>query len=218
MRMQLATRLVVLLAVAALGACNGGSMLAPTSGQSANSVASLLSANGPRPCKGQSTTSLYSSTSSKLESKRAALCIPAFAGFGGALNYPGAHPPVSVVVTSSTTNYNHLIPTLGKGKPLFFLQIATSAGTNFGTTVSDSVGLESTSLVAGKSYDIFGEAKLAGVAGIIVPFAACKATASKGKTGGEITDIGSRMEGAKLTTPATIYLEVYPKRKSNSAC
>jgi hypothetical protein len=193
-------------------------MVAPVPGQAAMSVASLESANGPSPCKGQSTTSLYSGASSKLESKRSALCIPAFAGFGGALDYPGAHPPVSVVVTSSTTNYNHLIPMLGKGKPLFLLQIATSASTSFGTKVSDSVGLESKSLLPGKSYDVYGEAKLGGVAGIIVPFTACEATASKGKYGGDITDIGTRMEGAKLTNSATIYLEVYPKRKSNGAC
>lgn len=215
MTMLIATRVIVLLASLALGACTGA---APMPGQSAMGAAGAESAAGPKLCKRQSTTSLYATRSARFASKASVLCIPAFDGFGGTLAYPGAHPAVSVIVTSSTKNYNHLIPTLGKGKPLFFLQVATSASTNFGTKVSDSGGLESKALVAGKSYEVYGQAKLGGVAGIIIPFAACEATASQGKYGGEITDLGSRMVGANLTAPATIYLEVYPRRKSNTAC
>jgi hypothetical protein len=218
MRMSIATRFIVLLALLGLAACTGGSVATPMPAQGVPAAVREESAAGPKPCKGQSTTSEYATGSARFGSRKSAFCIPAFDGFGGKLAYPGAHPAVSVIVTSSTKNYNHLIPKLGKGKPLFLLQIATSASTKFGTKVSASGGLESKKLVAGKSYDVYGQARLAGVAGIIVPFAACEATASQGKYGGEIANLGSRLAGANLTTTATIYLEVFPGRTSNSAC
>ena len=83
-------------------------------------------ASGPAPCTGQSTTSLFASTpAAALQSKAKALCIPAFDGFGGTMEYPPARPSITAALTASTTNYNQQLPALGKkGKPIYYLQVA----------------------------------------------------------------------------------------------
>ena len=57
---------------------------------------------GPAACKGQKTTKKYSSVAETLLGKDASLCIPTFAGLGGALAYPAAKPSGKVTVT-----FNH---------------------------------------------------------------------------------------------------------------
>jgi hypothetical protein len=210
-----ALRALPYLAAFALAACAGSGPAQIPPGSSSVALSSESSAAAS--CRGQATTTKFASAAEKLSDRRGMLCIPAFGGFSGKMAYPAAHPAVDATVTSSTSDYNTMIPKLGKGKPVFILQIVTSDATNFGATTLSGGGLESKTLAPGKSYDVYGEALFGGQAIIIVPLAACKATAVKATGGGVIADLGSRLENAKFTGGATIYLEVYPA-SNLSAC
>jgi len=193
----------------ALAACAGHS----TTVLPAPGAMSLVRPDAAIPtCKGQTTSTEYATGSpTKLKSHNTHGCIPAFGGFGGSLHYPAASPAVSATFTSSTTNYNNLLPVLSKGKPVFYLQIATTAPTAFASTYKASGGLMSNAFKPGKTYYVFGQAKLGGVAGIMIDFTPCRATAVKVKAGGALTNLGTLLEGQNIAGSANIVIEVYKK-------
>lgn len=173
----------------------------------------------PAPCKGQTTSSEYATSKpARLKSSNTHACIPAFAGFGGSLHYPAATPAVPSTMTSSTTNYNSMLPVLSKGKPIFYLQITTTAATAFASTYTASGGLTSKAIKPGKTYYVYGQAKLGGVAGIMITFAPCRATAVKVKHGGAIANLGTVLESQNLSGSANIVIEVYPKGHVTATC
>lgn len=173
----------------------------------------------PAPCQGQATSTEYATSKpGKLKSRNTHACIPAFAGFGGSFHYPAATPAVAATMTSSTTNYNHLLPALSKGKPIFYLQIATTAPTAFASTYKASGGLVSKAIKPGKTYYVFGQAKLGGVAGIMLTFTPCRVTAVKAKHGGAIAGLGTVLESQNITNSANIVIEVYPKGHVTASC
>lgn len=197
-------------------ACAGQSnMVPPPAGTSA-----AVSSNAvPAPCTGQTTSTEYATSKPlKLKSRNTRACIPAFGGFGGSLHYPAATPAVSATFTSSTTNYNSLLPALSKGTPIFYLQIATTAPTAFASTYKASGGLTSKSIKPGKTYFVYGQAKLGGVAGIMIDFTPCKATAVKVKGGGAIANLGTLLVGQNIGGSASIVIEVYPKGHVAAKC
>ena len=71
----------------------------------------------------------YATDEESFSTKGGALCIPAFGGLGGALTYPPANPSAGVGLVSSTSDYNHELPQLHRGTPIFFLQLAIKNGT-----------------------------------------------------------------------------------------
>jgi hypothetical protein len=198
-----------------LAACSGRAALLPA--QQLTAPARVDAA--PAPCKGQTTSTEYAiSKPGKLKSRNTHACIPAFAGFGGSFHYPAATPAVPATTTSSTMNYNKMLPALSKGKPIFYLQIATTAATEFASTYKASGGLESKAIKPGKTYDVYGQAKLGGVAGIMITFTPCRATAIKAKHGGAIAKLGTVLEGQNVTSSANIVIEVYPKGHVKATC
>jgi hypothetical protein len=210
---------VSLLAAAALSACSGLSGSVPPSPNAASPAASRPAANPP-PCSGQSTTSEYATSETQtVASKPASMCVPAFGGFGGTIQLPAAKPSITATATTSTTNYNQTLPSLGKkGKPLLYLQLVTSATTAFGKKFKSSGGLAGKSLKTGNDYTVYGEAKLAGVAGITMTFTPCVAKASAGKYGGVISGIGSLLAAQRIDTPAVMYFEIYRGKHAAATC
>lgn len=211
--------IAILSATLALTACGGGSN-APLPSANTQSAA-MAKASGPAPCPGQSTTSLYASTpAAAFQSKAEALCIPAFDGFGGTMEYPAATPSITAAFTSSTTNYNQQLPALRKkGKPIFYLQAQMSGNTAFGHNLRAKGGLTSAKLVAGDSYTLYGEGISGGIVHFIVNFNPCVATAKSGKNGGVIPAFGRLLAGQKLTNGAmTIYFEVYKGKLTAQPC
>lgn len=199
-----------------LAACagHGGAML--PAGQS---VAVVRIDGAPSACAGQMTSSEYAiSKPAKLKSRNTHACIPAFGGFGGSLHYPSATPAVSATFTSSTTSYNGLLPALGIGKPMFYLQIATTAPTAFASAYKAAGGLISKSIEPGKSYNVYGQAKLGGVAGVMIDFTPCRDSAIKVKGGGALTHLGSVFEGQNISGSANIVIEIYPKGHVSATC
>ncbi|HTX59868.1 MAG TPA: hypothetical protein VMH02_09330 [Verrucomicrobiae bacterium] len=200
-------------AVVLVAGCAGrsGGPLVP-SGFAPNVAPAAASAAVPKACKGQKTTATYASLTQTLSGKGGSLCIPASGGFGGTIYYPGASPSVKLGLTSSATNYKHL-PLLGKGKPIFYLQLALSGATTFGTKVSAGGGLTGKAIVAGKVYTAVGEAT---VDGFSVPFTPCYVTATKGAYGGVIGGLGTLLKSQSAPAAATGLVEIYPGKQSNA--
>jgi hypothetical protein len=140
-----------------------------------------------------------------LSTKGRSLCIPAFGGFGGSINYPSAKPSVQLTITASTTDYDHQ-QKLGKGAPLVYLQLALAGATTFGFHVKAGGGFTGEKLVAGKTYTVFGRAVLHHIP---FNFRPCYEVASKGKYGGGvITRIGTLLKGVNLPGAATGLIEI----------
>jgi hypothetical protein len=126
---------------------------------------------------------------------------------------------VTATSTSSTTNYNQTLPSLQrKGKPLLYLQVVTSAPTLFGKKIKPTGGLDGKSLKPGNTYTVYGEAKLAGVAGITMLFTPCVAKASKGKYGGLISGIGTLLVSQNVNSQAVMYFEIYSGNHAKTPC
>ncbi|HEY2473174.1 MAG TPA: hypothetical protein VGI19_00085 [Candidatus Cybelea sp.] len=178
------------------------------------SAASIAPDALPPSCKGQKTTKQYASVSEQLLSKGGSLCVPAFGGFGGSIKYPPANPSVKLGLTSSTTNYDHL-PNLGKGSPIFYLQLAISGGTTFGQNVRAGGGLTSQQIDPGEPYTIYGQAV---VHHIPFNFGPCYAVATKGKYGGVLGGVGTLLKGARVPVAATAVLEIYAGQQTNKEC
>ncbi|HTU83612.1 MAG TPA: hypothetical protein VMF61_15895, partial [Candidatus Acidoferrales bacterium] len=140
----------------------------------------------------------------------------AIGGFGGTIQYPSAKPSVTMTLTSSTTNYAKLPPIAGaKGKAIFYLQLAISGKTSFGTNTQAGGGLASKKIVAGKTYTAFG---VADVDGFSVPFTPCYAVAVKSSYGGQIGGLGTLLKGQNVPVPASGYIEIYPGKQASGKC
>ena len=200
---------------ASLAACSGpaATTLPPESAAFARPHAA------PKACKGQTTTSEYASTTGvKFKAHNAHACIPAFGGFGGTLRYPAAAPGVGATLTSSTKNYNNMLPVLSKGKPIFYLQIATTAATDFAASYKASGGLTSKAIKPGKTYYVYGQSKINSVASPITDFTPCRTTAVTAAGGGALPNLGTPLEGQNVPGSANIVIEVYEKGSATAPC
>lgn len=215
------TPIALLAATLALSAC-GGNSNAPLPSAITQS-APMAAESVPKPCTGQSTTSLFATSSAvTLESKSKLQCIPAFGDFGGTIALPPSRPTVTATFISSTTNYNQQLAPLAKtGKPIFYLQFQTSAGNTFGKSVRGGDGLVGKKLIAGHPYTIYGQATTGsgGVLHLIINLGPCSTTAVSGKDGGTISGIGKLLKGQKLTNgPSTIIYEIYAGERVTQPC
>jgi hypothetical protein len=168
----------------------------------------------PPSCKGQKTTKQYASLTETLRTQGGKLCVPAFGGFGGSVEYPSADPSVKMKLISSTSNYDKM-PALGPGKPIFYLQLAISGGTYFGTNEPAGGGLAAKKIVPGDSYTAFGEAT---IDGFTVKFTPCYIVAKKSPYGGVIGGIGSLLKSQDVPAAATGVIEIYPGKHAGGKC
>jgi hypothetical protein len=218
--------IAVLAATASLAGCgvhSGGLVPSPTQAGSQYALttvhplaAGFVSPNAVPPnCKGQTTTKQYASDKEKFETKGGSICIPAFRGLGGSVTYPPANPSVSVSLISSTTNYNHKLPSLHKGAPVFYLQVSIPSGTSFGQNAPAGGGLTGNPIKAGSSYTAYGQAV---VFGIKFKFTPCYAVATKGKYGGVIGGVGTLLKGQSVPGAAAGVIEIYSGKSATSKC
>ena len=209
---------LAVLAAALLPACAQHGMMLPSTsfspgfGGAAQPLA--LPDLTPPTCKGQKTTKQYASLTVTLSTKGGMFCIPAFGGFGGSVRYPSANPSVKLQLISSTKNYNHQ-PKLGNGTAIFYLQLAISSGTTFGTNLPAGGGLSSKRLVPGKPYTAFGQAV---IFSIPVSFTPCYTIATKGKYGGVIGGLGTLLKGQYVPVAAKGVIELYSGKQAGGKC
>lgn len=204
-----------LAAAALLTACaQHGALPSASSPQGFAAQTRILPDRHPPKCKGQQSTMQYASLTETLSTKGGKVCIPEFGGFGGSVTYPPANPSVSLGLTSSTTNYDNM-PELGTGTAIFYLQLAISGKTGFGSKAPAGGGLTSKKIVAGKPYTAYGQAVFYGIK---FGFGPCYATATKGKFGGVIGGIGTLLEGESVPGKASAVIEVYSGQQSSTQC
>jgi hypothetical protein len=130
------------------------------------------------------------------------------------VKYPGANPSVKLTITSSTTNYDHM-PELGQGTAVFYMQLALSGGTTFGSTGTAGGGLTSQQIIAGNPYTAYGQAK---AFGIKKNFGPCYAIAKQGKYGGVIGGIGSLLKGQNIPFAVNGIIEIYSGKQTRTKC
>lgn len=198
-------------ALAAGCAQRGGSMLpsAPLARQ--NLIAPDVN---PPACKGQVKTKQFASLTVTLSNKAGSFCVPEFGGFGGTIEYPSANPPVKLKLISSTKDYNHE-PQLGDGTAIFYLQLALSGATSFGSKVKAGGGLTAKQIVPGKPYTAYGQAV---ISGFKFDFGPCYAIATKGKYGGVIGGVGALLKGRSIPLAGSGVIEIYSGNQGGGKC
>jgi hypothetical protein len=170
--------------------------------------------SGPPSCRGQKSTKNYSSLTVTLSTRGGSLCIPEYGGFGGSVKYPGANPSVKLQLISSTTNYDHL-PELGQGTAIFYLQLALSGATQFGSHVKAGGGLTAKEILPGMPYSAYGQAT---ISGFTLKFGPCYSVATKGKYGGVIGAIGTLLKGVTIPVAAKGIIELYSGKQTSTKC
>ncbi len=170
---------------------------------------------GPPACKGQQTTQQYASITETLLTAGGKLCIPAFGGLGGSVKYPPANPSTSISLTSSTTNYNHKLPSLHSGTPIFYLQLSVKGSTSFGNAVKAGGGLTGKPILPGSAYTAYAQAK---IDGFPINFKPCYAVATHGKYGGVLGGVGSLLKGQSVPAGAAGVIEIYPGKSTGDQC
>jgi hypothetical protein len=215
----LARAISALFFVASLAACAGNSTIVPSAQLLAPQSLSPTVAV-PGPCAGQATRQKYASITEALGSRGGILCIPAFRGFGGSLQYPAAKSSNEAGLISSTTDYNKNLPRLGTGSPMFYLQISTSGAASFGKRPATGGGLEGQTIKPGQTYTVYSRATLGGI--ISAGSSACYVKAKTNAFGGAIGGLGAVFKFSTVTGigPQTFQalIEVYPGKQVKSKC
>ncbi len=168
----------------------------------------------PAPCNGQMTYQQYATVEDMLQTTGGVACVPAFGKFGGKVAYPNLSPSISVLIITSTTNYDNM-PSLGSGTPILYIQLATSGGTTFGTQIPSGGGLLGSKIVPSKTYTAFGQAV---VDGIKVDLGPCYAIAAKSIYGGKLNGIGTLLKGQNIPARANGVVEIYPGKQAANQC
>jgi hypothetical protein len=151
--------------VALFSGCAGGSTAIPPQAVSIPPALAGIGWNAsvpdvavPPKCKGQKNTKDYATVATQniKEITGSSVCVPAFGGWGGGLQFPGTYNVgYTVSLTSSTKTYNGgLFPPAGSQTPIFYLQIAFSGFPGFYPTLPKGKPLESTHISANKPYTI----------------------------------------------------------------
>lgn len=173
----------------------------------------------PPKCKGQKQTKYYATVATQgiKEVKGSSVCVPAFGGWGGALQFPGTYNAAyTVSLTSSTKTYKGgLFPPGGSQTPIFYLQFAFSGFPGFYPSLPKGGPLESTHLAAGKPYTIDVREYFYGLGWS--PVGECYQTAKKTKNGNGIPGAGTLFEKVTFLEMKGI-LEVFKGELVSNKC
>lgn len=177
-----------------------------TAAPSPTATPTSVPTSGAQACSGQTTTGTSAAATETLATAGGSLCIPAFGSFGGTIVYPTVSTSISATLTSSTTNIAGY-PALSSGTPIFYLQLALSGATTFGTGTTAGGGLTSTSIIPGQTYSVFGQATIFGITAALTP---CVTTATDGANAtGTISGLGTVLKGQSVPAAAMGLLEIY---------
>ncbi len=190
--------------------------------QKQDSAGTLVANSKLGTCSGQSTTTQFATAPSVTLSKKkpTSLCIPTFGGFAGSIGAPPVTATTSVVLTSSTINYNKTLQSLAKGKPLFYVQISIPGALTFGSQDAPAGVLVGKSLIAGKQYTAYGSFESNSPNHSYGTLGPCSAIASKGKSGDFISGLSSLLLDPALPQGfyGTILIEVFPRSRTSTKC
>jgi len=194
--------LISALALGLLAGCAGQSTLAPLPANlgSTDTLARLWAdvpdVSPPQKCNGQKTTQFYAEMAKEvLKAGGGSLCVPAFKGWGGALQYPrqyGSYTYTVKLVSSVTAYKGAMLPPRGTKKPMFYLQIGFNSFPGFYPTLPKGAPLVSSHLTPKKSYtvELFEYFYALGWS----DEASCYQVAEESKNGGALVDAGAVFE------------------------
>jgi hypothetical protein len=199
-------------AVIMLAGCGGSQ--ATMSGTPAAPATIAGATTGPPACKGQRTTKNYGSITVNLKTKGGSLCVPAFGGFGGSMEYPGVDRSVKLTARTSTQNiYDE--PQLGSGTSIVYLNLHFHAGTHFGSHIKSKGGLTSQAIHPGDTYTAYG---IVAVGHLELMFPPCYSIATQGPDGGVLPNLGDLFSGATITGAGYGVIEVYSGEQVSQEC
>lgn len=191
--------LVSVVAAGLLAGCAGQSMLTPPPANfDSTDTLARLGANEPdvsppAKCNGQKTTEFYAEMAKEvMKTGGGSLCVPAFKGWGGALQYPrtDGSAKYTVKLVSSVSAYKGaLLPPRGSKKPMLYLQIGFSGPPGFNPTLPKGAPLVSSHFAPKKSYtvELFEYYYALGWS----EEASCYQVAETSKNGGALVDVGA---------------------------
>jgi hypothetical protein len=176
----------------------------------------VLPQTGPPPCKGQRTAKEYAYDTETLSTKGGVLCIPVFGGFGGMIPYAPVAPSIKIKLITSTTNYDHKLPELGKGTTLVYDQLVLSRATTFAKKGGKGVPvITGTNIVPGKPYSLFVQFIVKGKKENSQP---CYSIATKSKYGGVIQTGAVPLRDQSIASDTTVVAELYPGMQTKTKC
>lgn len=150
----------------------------------------------PPKCEGQKNTKEYGEVVKEtLKKGGGSLCVPAFGGWGGALQYPqtyGSYTYTVKLIGSTTAYKGGLFPPAGSKKALFYLQIGFNSFPGFYPTLPKGAPIVSSHLVPNKSYTAELFEYFYGLGWSAE--GSCYQVAGKSKYGGSLAGAGSLFE------------------------
>ena len=190
--------LVSVVAIGLLAGCAGQSTLTPPANLGSADTLARLGGDVPdvsplRKCKGQKHTKNYAEVAKQvLKANGGSLCVPAFKGWRGALQYPqtyGSYTYTVKLISSTKAYKGAMLPPGGSKKPIFYLQIGFNSFPGFYPTLPKGAPLLSTHLKPKNSYtvELFEYFYALGWS----EEAACYQVAEKSKNGGSLADAGA---------------------------
>jgi hypothetical protein len=167
------------------------------------------------PCAGQHTTRKYGELTARLKRTGGSLCIPAFAGFGGSMQYPRVDRSAKLTIRTSSENL-YYEPELGdSGAPMVYINLHFHRGTHFGKKVQADGGLTSAAILPGDSYTAYG---IVGVGHLVLRFPPCYSVATEGQYGGVFPNLGNLFSDTTITGAGYGVIEIYSGEQVSQAC
>jgi len=201
----------IVLAISVVAACGGS---ATASGTVSALARAVRVQSGPPACTGQRSTKKYGNITEKLQTAGGSLCIPAFAGFGGSIEYPGVERRVKLTIRTSAQNiYNE--PQLGSGTSMVYVNLHFHAGTHFGSNLQSQGGLTSQAINAGSTYTAFG---IVAVGHLVLMFPPCYSVATQGQYGGVLPNLGTLFSNTTITGAGLGVIEIYSGQQVSQPC
>ena len=209
---------------ATLGGCAGSAGLPPA--QSSEPIQNAISNTNvsrlvwpdavPPKCKGQKNTKQYASVDGQhVTTQGVSVCVPAFGGWGGSLQFPAANAPTSLSLISSTTAYEPgLFPPPGSKAPVFYLQFAFGMDLTFGSKLPAGNGIASAKIVPKRAYTVSATLNFGSLWENVN---SCYTVAKKSQYGGSIGRVGGVFLGHGLNH-STGVIEIFSGKLVTNAC
>jgi hypothetical protein len=209
-----------------LAGCTSVTAIPPQTVSSGSNALASFGSSADRPdisvppkCKGQKNTKLYAEVATQnVKTAGGSLCVPAFGGWGGALQYPDLKYSQSFTIQliSSTKAYaSGKWPPNGSQTPIFYLQYAFSGFPTFGSTLPKGSPMVSSHLLAGKAYTVqLWENVIVGWTDL----GSCYVVAQKSsKYGGQLAKVGGVFDNV-FYREASGVLEIFKGQFASNKC
>ncbi|MGA8474558.1 MAG: hypothetical protein WB681_05780 [Candidatus Cybelea sp.] len=216
--------LVSAVVIGVLAGCAGQSTLTPPANLGAADALQRLGINvpdvsAPPKCKGQKNTKEYAEVAKEvMKMNGGSLCVPAFAGWGGALQYPKTYGSYgyNVKLISSTKAYKGgNFPPAGSQKPIFYLQYAFNSFPGFYPTLPKGAPLVSSHVTRKKRYTVELSEYLYGLGWSQA--ISCYQVAKPSKNGGSLAALGAVFEKQTFREKTGV-IEIFDGEQVTNKC